>query len=110
MFNLWIPGLLLGVFLRVIGSPFIILAPGYVSVNPDLPIELAVIAFTGPFINLLLFLTAIFVLRFKRKLKRKEFLFWHLTKMINLWLFIFNMIPIPPLDGSKVLAGLLGLF
>ena len=110
MFNLWIPGLLLGVFLRVIGSPFIILAPGYVSVNPDLPIELAVIAFIGPFINLLLFLTAIFVLRFKRKIKRKEFLFWHLTKMINLWLFIFNMIPIPPLDGSKVLAGLLGMF
>jgi len=110
MFNLWIPGLLLGIFLRVIGSPFLILAPGYVSVNPNLPIELTAIAFAGPFINLMLYLTAIIILRFKRKLRQKEFLFWHLTKIINMWLFIFNMIPIPPLDGSKVIGGLFGLF
>jgi|SRR3989344_266394 len=109
MFHIWAPGLLLGIFLRVIGSPFLILAPGYVSVNPSLPIELSVIAFAGPFINLALFSISVIVLRFKRRLRRKEFLFWHLTKMINLWLFIFNMIPIPPLDGSKVLSGLFGL-
>ena len=108
MFNIWWFGLALGIFLRVIGSPFLILAPGYVSVNPGSSMELSLIAFAGPFINLLLFLSALLVLRFKRRLKRKEFLFWHLTKTINLWLFIFNMIPIPPLDGSKVLAGLLG--
>jgi|SRR3989344_1066788 len=110
MFHIWVPGLLLGIFLRLIGSPFLILAPGYVSVNPNLPMELSMIAFAGPLVNLLLFMTAILVLKLKRRLKRKEFLFWHLTKMINIWLFIFNMIPIPPLDGSKVLAGLLGLF
>ena|SRR3989344_1335510 len=107
MFFIWWPGLILGIFLRIIGSPFLILAPGYVSVNPTVPLELSAIAFAGPFINLVLFSTAILILRFKRRLRRKGFLFWHLTKVINMWLFIFNMIPIPPLDGSKVLMGLL---
>jgi Zn-dependent protease len=27
--------------------------------------------------------------------------------MVNLWLAIFNLIPLPPLDGSKVLSGIL---
>jgi Zn-dependent protease len=110
MFNIWWPGLGLGIFLRLIGSPFLILAPGYVSVSPNTSLELSIIAFAGPFINLALFSISILVLRFKRRLKRKEFLFWHLTKIINMWLFIFNMIPIPPLDGSKVIGGLLGWF
>jgi len=108
MFYIWWFGLGLGILLRLIGSPFLILAPGYVSVAPNSSLELSIIAFAGPFINLVLLGTALLVLRFKKRLKRKEFIFWHLTKMINLWLFIFNMLPIPPLDGSKVLAGLIG--
>lgn len=110
MFHIWWFGLGLGIFLRIIGSPFLILAPGYVSVAPNMPLELSVIAFAGPFINLILFGISFLVLRFKRRLRRKEFIFWHLTKLINMWLFIFNMLPIPPLDGSKVFAGLFGLF
>ena len=106
MFHIWWTGLGLGIFLRIIGSPFLILAPGYVSVNPTFPWELSLIAFAGPFINLVLWGVAFFVLKNKKRLRRKEFLFWHLTKVINMWLFIFNMIPIPPLDGSKVLFGL----
>jgi len=110
MFSIWWFGLALGVLLRIIGSPFLILAPGYVSVNPSSSLELSIIAFAGPLINLLLWTSAILILRFKKRLKKKEFLFWHLTKIINMWLFIFNMIPIPPLDGSKVIGGLFGLF
>jgi Zn-dependent protease len=109
MFYIWWFGLGLGIFLRIIGSPFLILAPGYVSVSPSTPLELSAVAFAGPFINLVLFSISVLVLRFKRRLRKKEFLFWHLTKIINMWLFIFNMIPIPPLDGSKVIGGLFGL-
>jgi len=111
MFHIWWFGLGLGIFLRVIGSPFLILAPGYVSIALNTtPLELSAIAFAGPFINLVLFGISFFVLKYKKRLKRKEFAFWHLTKLINMWLFIFNMLPIPPLDGSKVFAGIFGLF
>ncbi|HEY8450050.1 MAG TPA: site-2 protease family protein [Bacillota bacterium] len=34
-----------------------------------------------------------------------ELLIW--TYRYNLWLAVFNIIPVPPLDGSKILAGLL---
>ena len=27
--------------------------------------------------------------------------------VVNIWLALFNLVPIPPLDGSKVLAGIL---
>ena len=109
LFYIWWFGLLLGIILRIAGSPFLLLAPGYVSIPASNPAHLAIIAFAGPLINLILFLTALIVLKNKKRMKKKEFIFWHLTKMINMWLFIFNMLPIPPLDGSKVLGGLFGL-
>ena len=34
--------------------------------------------------------------------------FLRLAQNLNLWLAAFNLIPVPPLDGSRVLAGLLG--
>ncbi|HIH17536.1 MAG TPA: site-2 protease family protein, partial [Nanoarchaeota archaeon] len=59
----------------------------------------------------LLWLGPTFVLRNqKRKLSRNMAIFLFYTASINLWLFIFNMIPVPPLDGSKVLMGLINSF
>src|SRR5690606_25755992 len=33
--------------------------------------------------------------------------FFVVAIQLNIWLAVFNMLPLPPLDGSKVLAGLL---
>lgn len=103
-------GLFLGLFLKWIKSPFIILAPGYVLINAISGPETGVIAFAGPFINLVLWLGSWTIRNNARKLKRKTALFLFLTEKINMVLFIFNMIPIPPFDGYKVLSAIIGLF
>ena len=108
-FQLSYVGLLLGVLLKLFGSGFLFLAPGYVVISNASVFQSALTSFAGPFVNLLLWLTGFLVLRSSFRMSRKQAIFWNITKEVNKWLFIFNMIPIPPLDGSKVLSGLLGL-
>jgi len=110
-FQIWPFGLALGVILRIFHSPFLILAPGYVNLQQIAPpYQLAAIAFAGPLINLILWSVAAIILKKRRNLKRRTMIALHLTKIINMWLFIFNMLPIPPLDGSKVFGYLLGFY
>ena len=110
VFEIWPTGLLIGVILKAVGSGFILLAPGYVSIASGFtPFQMMITAFAGPFINLVLWLGAGYLLKMPN-ITRAKALFLVMTQHINKWLFIFNMIPIPPLDGSKVLMGLIGLF
>ena len=99
-------GLAIGVVLKLIASPIIIFAPGYVEIPPATPENLIwIIAIAGPLVNLILFVGATIALK-TMKLSKKTAVILYLTKIINIWLFIFNMLPIPPLDGSKVYPGL----
>ena len=103
-------GLFLGVFLRWISSPFIIFAPGYVSLSGALTqTQVFFTAFAGPFMNLLLFFGAYLILDRKKNLTRVQAVALHLTKQINLFLFLFNLIPFPPFDGYKVFTSLFGI-
>ena len=97
-------GLGLGLFLRLIGSGLIFFIPGYVVVSASTPIHLSIIAFAGPAVNLILFAVSSYLLKVPKYHKHHRFL--ALTRLINLWLFIFNMLPIPPLDGHKVYWGI----
>jgi Zn-dependent protease len=65
------------------------------------------VAAAGPISNLLLALIATLLLRFG--LGEIEFLatFLQFFIVINVSLFVFNLIPIPPLDGSHILFALL---
>ncbi len=107
-------GILLGLFLRLIHSPFLLLAPGYVLISPEAALsvqQFGIVAFAGPFVNLIFWLVPAFILKTqKRKLKRRTAIFLFYTSFINMWLFIFNMIPFNPLDGGKVFAALLSAF
>jgi Zn-dependent protease len=111
-FYIWPFGLLLAVFLRAISSPFLIIAPGYVEIASTnlYTLQGAVIAAAGPLINLALFFTARTILNRARNLTRTQAMVLYMTKQINLLLFVFNMLPIPPLDGSKVIGGLFSSF
>lgn len=109
-FKAWYAGLGIGVFLRIINSPLIILAPGYVVIPPSTS-ELAtfITAISGPLSNLLIFFIASYLLNTLKKMTRTLAITLYMTKQINFFLFIFNMLPIPPLDGSKVFSSLFKL-
>jgi len=108
--------LALGIVLRLMRSQFIFFVPGYVAIAcrqasqaagcaiPSL--QSAIIAGAGPFTNLALFAGAALVLKYKKKLKRRTVLILHLTKVINLFLFFFNMLPFYIFDGYKFFSGL----
>lgn len=108
VFHTWLFGLGIGVFLRIINSPFIIFAPGYVLIQgAATPLVSAIISFAGPFTNLILWIASSLILNNAKHLTRNQAIILYLTKRINMILFIFNMIPIPPLDGYKVIFGLI---
>lgn len=101
--------LALGVVLKLLNTGFIFFVPAYVSHSPVTQLQGSMIAFAGPFVNLALWLLSILLLKTMR-MKRKYLPIVFLTGRINMFLFLFNMIPIPGFDGYWVLEGLLKTF
>jgi Zn-dependent protease len=98
-----IPGLMLGVVLKMVGFPFIFFIPAYVSV-PSFPFNkwfFLIISLAGPAMNALL-IGLSYLLEDKVK-KRNHLLILYLTRKINTWLLILNLLPIPGTDGFNAL-------
>jgi len=106
---------LLSGFLAFIGIGFIrIIIPGYVLISSprydplfNKRIE-GLTAIVGPLVNIVISI-ALTILYISTGLYLFElspllyfFIYW--TASINAWLALFNLIPIPPLDGSKILS------
>ncbi|MES2134817.1 MAG: site-2 protease family protein [Patescibacteria group bacterium] len=105
-----IPGIL-----ALTGSPFLI---GWAKPVPYNPYNLknqrwgeALVGLAGPATNILIALIFGLILRFSAPLGISGALLGVFVMVIytNLVLAIYNMIPIPPLDGSKVLSAILPL-
>ena len=104
-YKMWPQGILFGMILMILGLK--VVAPGAVVIHPyrfarwgfrrpkpeQASGEIGIIALAGPATNLVF---AIIFSLFNGTL------FNYLT-FINAWLALFNLLPIPPLDGSKVL-------
>lgn len=102
-FTVWPTGLVIGIILKLLGAGFMFLAPGYVNIPPGgTSLQYSLIALAGPMLNLILWMLGIVMLKYRKNMSRKEAVFWVFNREINKWLFIFNMLPIPPLDGYKV--------
>ncbi len=65
-----------------------------------------IVSLAGPLSNLSLAIICSFLLRFFSPLTLIGNIFFYLI-LINISLFVFNLLPIPPLDGSKVFLNLL---
>ena len=105
--------LMLGVFTiisKLTGFGFMFFVPGYVSIGgTGTHLQFALTAFAGPFVNLILWLGSWYLLK-NKFYKKKHYLLLLLTSRINMFLFIFNMLPIPGFDGYKVFVELIRAF
>lgn len=108
-FNIFWGGLGLAILLKLVHSPFLILAPAYVLIPAAAtPFQQTFIAAAGPLTNLLIWFIASQILK-KKRLSRMQLIGWGVTKKLNMWLFIFNVIPFPPLDGYNIVRGVIGI-
>ena len=102
--------LVLGIIMKLANFGFIFFVPAYVSIDAVgaqlTPLSSALVAGSGPFTNLALFGIAWAFLQ-QKKLKTRTYIFLQVTKQINLFLFVFNMLPLPMFDGLKFYQGIL---
>ncbi|MBN2141690.1 hypothetical protein JW711_00005, partial [Candidatus Woesearchaeota archaeon] len=93
--------LVLGIILKLISFGFIFFVPAYTSIiGNGTNLQFAGVAFAGPAVNLLLWLISAYVLKnYSKKLKGDWYHFFFLMSKINMFLFLFNMLPIPGFDG-----------
>ena len=107
-------GLSIGLILKVVFPGFVFFIPGYVEITSTIqPLIHSAVAFSGPAMNLILWLGSAFILKnhnLRKKLKGNWPIIFHMTKKINMFLFIFNMLPIPIFDGFKVYEGIIRSF
>jgi Zn-dependent protease len=75
------------------------------NINIDRRLGSIIVALAGPLSNLLLAIIAAILIRFVSSSVLTTYLAFFIS--INVYLFVFNLIPIPPLDGSHVLFALL---
>jgi len=95
----------IGIALKLLGSGFIFFIPGYVSIGElSDPMSTLLIAGAGPFLNLVLWLGSALVLKAHQRFTKRAYIVLFMTKTINMWLFVLNMLPLPFADGFKVYA------
>ena len=95
----------------ILGIGYWVLGIGYakpVPVNPDKlqnrKWDMALVALAGPLSNLIMAILFFVILRLvpKSSMNYSLLQFISYTAFINISLTLFNLLPIPPLDGSKV--------
>jgi len=97
------------ILLSYLRFPVIFFVGGYVSHTPLATLPSAFVAIAGPFVNLILWLGSIIVV--KNKLVHRKY--WEqiaLAGKLNMFLFIFNMLPIPGFDGFNFIRSLMTMF
>ncbi len=102
--------ILLPGFLLFIGSPFVLGAAKPVPVNfnnlRNPKSGMALVSIAGPMSNFVLAILFALPITFGL-LEGPMADIWTKAALINMVLAVFNLLPIPPLDGSKILASLL---
>lgn len=100
--------LIFGLVMKLVNFGFVVFVPAYVSIiGNGTNLQFALVALAGPLTNLAIWLIISILFKYK-KLKQTKLII--LTKEINKFLFIFNMIPIPGFDGFQFLRNMIQIF
>ncbi len=105
-------GLMLTLVTAIPFIPFKVIIPGYVLISshyydPDVRKRIeGTSAIVGPLTNIIIALIAIAILLLVPGIATIKYMKLFLTYLVgvNSWIAFFNLLPIPPLDGSKVIA------
>ncbi|MFC1769022.1 M50 family metallopeptidase [Nanoarchaeota archaeon] len=100
--------LILGLVLKLMNFNFIFFVPGFVSHGMTDPTTSAIIAVSGPAVHLILWVFAKYALK-KGLFDKKYTQLLVVTKYVNGFLLIINMLPIPGIDGWHVYTGIWSL-
>lgn len=90
--------LVFGVMLKYFGSNFVFFVPAYVSHGGGTVLQGLFISLSGPAVNGVLWLLSWAAVRY-HQIPHRWIPAAMLTSKINMFLFIFNMLPIPGFDG-----------
>lgn len=105
-----IGSIVLPLLMYLVGSPFLFGWAKPVPINPyhfkNMKYGEAMVAFAGPLVNII-FITIFTLLINFGNLSQNFLEVSALIVLINLVLALFNLMPIPPLDGSKILFALI---
>ncbi len=101
-FKMWLQGLVMALAFSVFG--FVFVAPGavYIYAPRITKMQNGLISLAGPLTNLALSVVFLAVAAIF-PLDVGGMNVWYFASKINVWLGMFNMIPIFPLDGSKIM-------
>ncbi len=105
-----IGSIILPISLYIIGSPFLFGWAKPVPINPyyfrNIKYGEAMVAFAGPLINIIFVIIFTLLINFGN-LSQNFIDVAAAIVLVNLVLAMFNLMPIPPLDGSKILFALI---
>lgn len=100
---------LIAIILKLVGFPLIFLVGGFVAHSALSYGQSATVAFAGPMMNFVLWGGITLAIK-KKWIKKKHLPFAYQFSKINLYLGIFNMLPIPGFDGWSVYSNLWRVF
>ncbi len=93
------------ILLKLMRFPLLFFIGGYVTHTPLPLLESSLVAIAGPLTNLILWLASLAIVKY-RLIDRKYYKILVPMGKINMFLFIFNMIPLPGFDGYNFFANI----
>jgi Zn-dependent protease len=93
------------IIMRALNFPLFFFVGGYVSHSPLLPLQSFIVSIAGPLTNLLLYGICIGLVKYKL-INRKHYKTAMISAKLNMFLFVFNILPIPGFDGFHAIRAL----